>query len=76
MAKRIAVQSSFAFFDFLRQFYIQNKGRIRNRYKDLTKKFLDYNDKSKNFNAYLREPQFEALEIEGVLRQSADLRPL
>lgn len=69
MAKRIAVQSSFAFFDFLRQFYIQNKGRIRNRYKDLTKKFLDYNDKSKNFNAYLRAPQFEALEIYVFLKE-------
>ena len=63
MAKRVVVQSSFAFFNFLRQFYLQNKGRIRNRYKDLTKKFLDYNDKTKNVSAYLREPQFEALEI-------------
>lgn len=69
MAKRVTVQSSFAFFDFLRQFYIQNKGRIRNRYKDLTKKFLDYNDKSKNFNAYLRAPQFEALEIYVFLKE-------
>lgn len=69
MAKRIAVQSSFAFFDFLRRFYVQNKGRIRNRYKDLTKKFLDYNDKSKNFNAYLRTPQFEALEIYVFLKE-------
>lgn len=69
MAKRVAVQSSFAFFDFLRQFYIQNKGRIRNRYKDLTKKFLDYNDKSKNVSAYLREPQFEALEIYVFLKE-------
>ena len=60
MAKQATAQSSFAFFDFLRQFYTQNRGRIRNRYKDLTKKFLDYNDKSKNPNAYLREPQFEA----------------
>ena len=55
--------------NFLRQFYIQNKGRIRNRYKDLTKKFLDYNDKSKNFNAYLRAPQFEALEIYVFLKE-------
>ena len=69
MAKRVAVQSSFPFFDFLRQFYIQNKGRIRNRYKDLTKKFLDYNDKTKNFNAYLRAPQFEALEIYVFLKE-------
>ena len=69
MAKHVSVKSSFAFFDFLRQFYLQNKGRIRNRYKDLTKKFLDYNDKSKNPNAYLREPQFEALEIYVFLKE-------
>lgn len=69
MAKQVTTQSSFAFFDFLRQFYSQNRGRIRNRYKDLTKKFLDYNDKSKNPNAYLREPQFEALEIYVFLKE-------
>ena len=69
MAKRVVVQSSFAFFNFLRQFYLQNKGRIRNRYKDLTKKFLDYNDKTKNVSAYLREPQFEALEIYVFLKE-------
>lgn len=69
MAKRQVQQTSFPFFDFLRQFYMQNKGRIRNRYKDLTKKFLDYNDKSKNPNAYLREPQFEALEIYVFLKE-------
>ena len=69
MAKQATAQSSFAFFDFLRQFYTQNRGRIRNRYKDLTKKFLDYNDKSKNPNAYLREPQFEALEIYVFLKE-------
>lgn len=69
MAKQSTAQSSFAFFDFLRQFYTQNRGRIRNRYKDLTKKFLDCNDKSKNPNAYLREPQFEALEIYVFLKE-------
>ncbi len=63
MAKDNTQLSSFAFFDFLQQFYTQNKGRIRNRYKDLTKKFLDYNDANKNPHAYLRKPQFEALEI-------------
>ncbi|MCM1297656.1 MAG: DEAD/DEAH box helicase family protein [Muribaculaceae bacterium] len=69
MAKQKTEQSSFAFFDFLRQFYTQNRGRIRNRYKDLTKKFLDYNDKSKTPTAYLREPQFEALEIYVFLKE-------
>lgn len=69
MAKRQVEQSSFAFFDFLRQFYTQNKGRIRNRYKDLTKKFLDYNDSTKNPRAYLRTPQFEALETYVFLKE-------
>lgn len=61
--------NSFAFFDFLWQFYRQNKGRIRNRYKDLTKKFLDYNDSEKNPHAYLRRPQFEALEMYVFLKE-------
>lgn len=69
MAKRQVDQSSFAFFEFLRQFYTQNKGRIRNRYKDLTKKFLDYNDSTKNPRAYLRAPQFEALETYVFLKE-------
>ena len=69
MAKKNVETSSFAFFDFLRQFYVSNRGRIRNRYKDLTKKFLDYNDKSKNPSAYLRDPQFEALEMYVFLKE-------
>ena len=69
MAKKNVETSSFAFFDFLRQFYVSNRGRIRNRYKDLTKKFLDYNDKSKNQSAYLRDPQFEALEMYVFLKE-------
>lgn len=69
MAKINTQVSSFAFFDFLQQFYTQNKGRIRNRYKDLTKKFLDYNDSNKNPHAYLRRPQFEALEMYVFLKE-------
>lgn len=69
MAKRSMQANSFAFFDFLWQFYRQNKGRIRNRYKDLTKKFLDYNDSEKNPHAYLRRPQFEALEMYVFLKE-------
>lgn len=69
MAKKDTPLNSFAFFDFLREFYLNNKGRIRNRYKDLTKKFLDYNDAEKNPHAYLRRPQFEALEIYVFLKE-------
>lgn len=61
MAKEQGME--FAFFEFLRSFYLDNKGIIRNRYREITKKYLDYNDKEKNPDAFLRQPQFEALEM-------------
>lgn len=61
MAKEVGME--FAFFEFLRSFYLENKGIIRNRYREITKKYLDYNDKEKNPDAFLRRPQFEALEM-------------
>lgn len=53
----------FAFYKQLKFYYDLNRGKIRSRYNDLTKKFLAYNDKSVNPNAFLRLPQFEALEM-------------
>ena len=44
-------------------FYTCNRGKIRSRYNERTKAFLDYNDKDKRSDAYLRRPQFEALEM-------------
>ena len=61
MAKKVGME--FAFFEFLRSFYVDNRGIIRNRYREITKKYLDYNDKEKNPDAFLRTPQFEALEM-------------
>jgi type III restriction enzyme len=55
--------NSFPFFDALKQFYLDNKGKIRRNYKDISRKYLDYNDKEVNPDAYLRKPQFEALEM-------------
>lgn len=72
MAKKQVEQGSFAFFDFILQFYRANRGRIRRNYRDLTKKFLDYNDKSQNPHAYLRPPQFEALEIYVFIKEFCD----
>lgn len=54
---------SSAFFDQLWFFYSQNRGKIRSRYNQLTKKFLAYNDPDINPDAFLRRPQFEALEM-------------
>ncbi len=61
--------SDFTFHQVLWQFYDTNRGKIRSRYKDLTKKFLAYNDKNENPKAYLRIPQFEALEMYVFLKE-------
>lgn len=53
----------FAFYEQLRFFYEHNRGKIRSRYNDLTKKFLSYNDREENPDAFLRLPQFQALEM-------------
>lgn len=55
--------SDFSFHEQLWFFYSENRGKIRSRYNDFTRKFLSYNDKDENKNAFLRKPQFEALEM-------------
>jgi len=64
MAKQPAIfNEDFAFYEQLWCFYEANRGKIRSRYNDLTKKFLAYNDRMENPDAFLRQPQFEALEM-------------
>ncbi|KLU63317.1 type III restriction enzyme, res subunit [Peptococcaceae bacterium CEB3] len=53
----------FAFYEQLLYYYTSNRGKIRSRYNDLTRKFLTYNDRDENPSAFLRLPQFEALEM-------------
>ncbi|MCK6511917.1 DEAD/DEAH box helicase family protein [Myxococcota bacterium] len=76
MAKRSkskAVASlDFAFFQALWFFYQDNRGTIRKHYKELTKKFLDFNNPERNPKAFLRQPQFEALEIYIFLKEFLD----
>lgn len=59
----------FAFFQFLWQFYQRNRGTIRSHYKELTRKFLDFNNPDQNPKAFLRQPQFEALEVYIFLKE-------
>ena len=66
------IDTSFAFYQELWYFYSDNRGKIRSRYKDLTKKFLAYNDKNDNPKAFLRTPQFEALEMYVFLKEFMD----
>lgn len=55
--------SNFSFHEQLWYYYSVNRGKIRSRYNDLTRKFLAYNDSEENPDAFLRRPQFEALEM-------------
>lgn len=64
-----AVRQDFAFFQALLKFYADNRGRIRQRYKQLTKQILDFNDPDLRTDAFLRRPQFEALEIYVFLKE-------
>lgn len=59
----------FAFFLFLWHFYQDNRGTIRQHYKELTRKFLDFNNPERNPKAFLRQPQFEALETYVFLKE-------
>lgn len=70
------VNLDFAFFAQLLSFYKQNRKRIRTHYRELTKKFLDFNDPDHNPKAFLRQPQFEALEIYVFLKEYLDNAPV
>lgn len=63
----------FPFYQYLHLFYENNKGTIKRRYKKLTLKFLDFNDPGpKGGEAFLRRPQFEALEMYVFLKEFTD----
>jgi superfamily II DNA or RNA helicase len=70
------VNLDFAFFTHLHDFYKVNRKLIRTHYRDLTKRFLDYNDPDHNPKAFLRQPQFEALEIYVFLKEYLDNAPV
>lgn len=67
--KSASASLDFAFFQFLWQFYQSNRGAIRQNYKELTRKFLDFNNPERNPKAFLRQPQFEALETYVFLKE-------
>ena len=70
--RRTRYNLDFAFFTYLRIFYIENRGRIRTHFRDLSKKFLDFNDPESG--AFLRQPQFEALEMYVFIKEYLDNR--
>jgi type III restriction enzyme len=75
MAKaKKTIRQDFAFFQVLLNFYAENRSRIRHRYKQLTKQYLDFNDPELRSDAFLRQPQFEALEIYVFLKEFGENR--
>lgn len=45
------------FFNILRDCYELNKGKVKRNYIDLSREFLNCNDREINSGAYLRRPQ-------------------
>lgn len=65
------------FYRELRRFYVQNKGDIRRHYKQLSRILLDYNDPANaRTGQFLRQPQFEALEMYIFLKEYLNSRPV
>src|SRR6266702_8608176 len=75
MAKSVAIQDTFPFYAHLRDFYVHNRGRIRQHYRELSRKYLDFNS-PENANAFLRQPQFEALEMYIFFKEFLDNKPV
>jgi len=77
MAKRTTsgLELNFTFYEHLRAFYMENRGRIRQHYRELSRKFIDFND-PQNATAFLRLPQFEALEMYVFLKEFLDNQPV
>ncbi|MBN4998738.1 TnsA endonuclease N-terminal domain-containing protein [Stenotrophomonas maltophilia] len=65
----VSASLDFAFFRFLWQFHQDNRGKLRQSYRELTRKYLDFNNPDKNPKAFLRQPQFEALETYVFLKE-------
>lgn len=64
-----------SFYVHLLEFYKQKRGLIRQSYTRLTKAFLDYNAPDRP-GSFLREPQFEALEIYVFLKEFLGNKPV
>lgn len=68
MAKKNQQHIDFPFYTYLNLFLGQEKKKIYAEYQPLTRKFLNFNNPD-NPNAFLRKPQFEALEMYIFLKE-------
>lgn len=71
-ARTKGVIADLPFYEYLWQFYDENRREIWRKYTHLTKKFLRFNDPGDDElrkTAYLRKPQYEALEMYVFLKE-------
>lgn len=68
MAKKKQQNIDFPFYTYLNLFLAQERKKIYAQYQPLTRKFLNFNNPD-NPNAFLRKPQFEALEMYVFLKE-------
>ena len=66
----------FPFYQYLQYFLRTEHKRIYAEIKPLSKKFLNYNNPKENAKAYLRVPQFEALEMYVFLKEFCENQKL
>lgn len=66
----------FPFYQYLQDFLRTEHRRIYAEFKPLTRKFLNYNNPKENAKAYLRPPQFEALETYVFLKEYCENQKL
>ena len=68
MAKK-TTEINFPFYQYLNYFLRTEHKKIYSAFTPLSKKFLNYNNPKENARAYLRKPQFEALETYVFLKE-------
>ena len=78
MARRKSTTATidFPFYQYLQYFLRTEHKRVYAEFKPLSKKFLNYNNPKENAKAYLRVPQFEALETYVFLKEFCDNQKL
>lgn len=68
MAKK-SLTIDFPFYQYLQSFISQEHKKVYNSFTQLSRKFLSYNDRNSTATAFLRKPQFEALEMYAFLKE-------
>lgn len=76
MAKKKNLTINFPFYIYLQSFIEQERKKIYSSFNPLSRKFLNFNNPKENTSAYLRAPQFEALEVYVFLKEFCNNKKL